>query len=256
MVHEVAEDVVESFNCSAVKVASTSQCSLHCFRREEGMTRLSPKTTIANFSSSRSACPLRRVVPASSSGWDEEAASWFCPWQFESISDNTLWPCLLTKLATAHSCYDDKLHLRRPYDPTARLTAQQDGTTLAMEMVPQTPDQLKGAGRTDAFVGFFAPALQCSTLARLLGTTLRFARHASMHLILHSGQAEVAVPATFLLPLLTITRHPPSMHTMQKRLRSLFLSLASLPDVVLRTTDNEQVKSMATQVKNDLDLAF
>ncbi len=60
------------------------------------------------------------------------------------------------------------------------------------------------------------------------------------------------LPATFLLPLLTITRHPLSI--MMIRLRSSFPESGITPgDVVLRTTDNEQVKPMATQVKNDLD---
>ena len=60
------------------------------------------------------------------------------PWQFESISDNTLDLVPNKNYNGATPAKDEKLHYDVLKDPTARLTAQQDGTTLAMEWFLQT----------------------------------------------------------------------------------------------------------------------
>lgn len=153
-----ADDVVESFNRSAAKgsVYVPMLSPIASVEKKDDKT-VTVKTTIANFSLLKERLSIVRVVPASSSQDEmKKQPVGSGPWMYESISDNTLDLVPNKNYNGATPAKDDKLHYDVLKDPTARLTAQQDGTTLAMEMVPaDAVDQLKGAGCTvDAVQGF------------------------------------------------------------------------------------------------------
>ena len=180
---------------------------------------------------------------------------------YESISDNTLDLVPNKNYNGATPAKDDKLHYDVLKDPTARLTAQQDGTTLAMEMVPaDAVDQLKGAGCTVDAVQGFGVRFAMFNLGKAPWDNVKV-RQACLYALdtdkmlanAFSGQAEVA---TSYLPSSFANYHKASTvyaHDVDKAKKLIADSGITPGDVVLRTTDNEQVKSMATQVKNDLD---
>ena len=258
-----ADDVVESFNRSAAKgsVYVPMLSPIASVEKKDDKT-VTVKTTIANFSLLKERLSIVRVVPASSSQDEmKKQPVGSGPWQFESISDNTLDLVPNKNYNGATPAKDDKLHYDVLKDPTARLTAQQDGTTLAMEMVPaDAVDQLKGAGCTVDAVQGFGVRFAMFNLGKAPWDNVKV-RQACLYALdtdkmlanAFSGQAEIA---TSYLPSSFANYHKASTvyaHDVDKAKKLISESGITPGDVVLRTTDNEQVKSMATQVKNDLD---
>ncbi|MFR2951304.1 MAG: ABC transporter substrate-binding protein, partial [Collinsella intestinalis] len=120
-------------------------------------TTVTVKTTVPNFSLLKERLAIVRVVPASSTKEDMTAKPVGSgPWMYDVIDDSKVEMVPNPEYNGDHPAKDEKLHIDILVDPTARVQAQQEGTTLVMEMVTSDAvDQLQNAGcQMDTVDGF------------------------------------------------------------------------------------------------------
>ena len=153
-----ADDIVESF------VRATAEGNIYIpmlapiasVEKKDDAT-VTVKTTVPNFSLLKERLAIVRVVPASSTKEDMTAKPVGSgPWMYESISDSAVDMVPNPEYNGDHPAKDKKLHYDILVDPTARVTAQQEGSTLVMEMVTaDAVEQLESAGcKIDVVDGF------------------------------------------------------------------------------------------------------
>ena len=153
-----ADDIVESF------VRATAEGNIYipmlapiAAVENKDDTTVTVKTTVPNFSLLKERLAIVRVVPASSTKEDMTAKPVGSgPWMYESISDSAVEMVPNPEYNGDHPAKDKKLHYDILVDPTARVTAQQEGSTLVMEMVTaDAVEQLESAGcKIDIVDGF------------------------------------------------------------------------------------------------------
>ena len=258
-----ADDVVESFKRATAEgnIYVSMLAPIASVEKKDDAT-VTIKTNVPNFSLLKERLSIVRVVPAKSAQDDmKKMPVGSGPWMYKTISDNSLDLEPNPNYNGVTPAKDKALHYDILKDPTARLTAQTDGTTLAMEMVPADAiDQLKNAGCTVDTVQGFGVRFLMYNLSKAPWDNVKV-RQAVMYALdtdkmianALAGQAEAAtcyLPSSFsnYHKAATVYTHD------EEKAKSLIKDSGITPgEVVLRTTDNEQVKNMATEVKQNLD---
>lgn len=220
------------------------------------------KTNIPNFGLLKDRLAIIRVYPSSMSV--EEVAKQPIgsgPWMYETSTDKVIELVPNPNYNGAIEVKDEKIHLDVLTDATARVTAQNEGNTQVMEMVTaDAVDQLEAAGCKIDNVQGFGTRFIMFNLAKEQWQNVK-ARQAVMYAInydqiVSNAFAGYATPATcYLSDSFTNYHQASTVYTTDTDKASSLLSESGITagPIVMRTTDNEQVKAMATQVKNDLD---
>lgn len=223
---------------------------------------LTIKTNIPNFGLIKDRLAIIRAYPASLS--DEDVAAkpvGSGPWMYDTSTDTELTLVPNPNYNGEHPAKDNELHYLVLSDATARLTSMQEGTTQVMEMVTaDAVDTLEGAGAKMDTVQGFGTRFMMFNLAKEQWQN-KAARQAVMYAInydqiVSNTFAGLATPATCYLPDTFTNYHKAATvyTTDADKAASLISEAGITPGAIkMRTTDNEQVKSMATQIKNDLD---
>ena len=223
-------------------------------------------TTVPNFSLLKERLAIVRVVPASSTKEDMTAKPLGSgPWMYETINDSIVEMVPNPEYNGDHPALDEKLHYDILVDPTARVQAQQEGTTLVMEMVTaDAVDQLQNAGcQMDTVDGFGTRFMLFNTQKAPWNDAK--ARQAVMYALdydkmIENAFAGLATAPTCYLPKSYTNYNEASVvykHDVDKAKKLLEEAGVTGGSIKLLTTDNEQVKSMSVQVQQDLkELGF
>lgn len=257
------EDVIESYNrANAENNVYVPMLAPIASIEKKDDTTLTIKTTVPNFSLLKERLAIIRVVPASSNPDDMTAMPIGSgPWKYDEISESVVEMSPNENYNGEHPAKDSKLHYDILVDATARVTAQQEGTTLAMEMVTaDAVEQLESAGCNVETVDGFATRFMMFDIAKAPWDNVK-ARQAVMYALnydqmISNAFAGMAVAPTSYLPKSFANYHEAStVYTYDPdKAKSLLEEAGVTPgDIELCVTDNEQVVAMATQVKNDLD---
>ncbi len=224
------------------------------------------KTTVPNFSLLKERLAIVRVVPASSTKEDMTAKPVGSgPWMYEAISDSAVDMVPNPEYNGEHPAKDDKLHIDILVDPTARVTAQQEGSTLVMEMVTaDAVEQLESAGCKIDVVDGFGTRFMLFNTQKAPWNDVK-ARQAVMYALdyekmIENAFAGLATAPTCYLPASYTNYHEASTvykHDVETAKKLLSEAGVTGGKIKLLTTDNEQVKSMSVQVQQDLkELGF
>ena len=223
-------------------------------------------TTVPNFSLLKERLAIVRVVPASSTKEDMTAKPLGSgPWMYETINDSIVEMVPNPEYNGDHPALDEKLHYDILVDPTARVQAQQEGTTLVMEMVTaDAVEQLEAAGcQMDTVDGFGTRFMLFNTQKAPWNDAK--ARQAVMYALdydkmIENAFAGLATAPTCYLPKSYTNYNEASVvykHDVDKAKKLLEEAGVTGGSIKLLTTDNEQVKSMSVQVQQDLkELGF
>lgn len=219
-------------------------------------------TTVANFGLLKDRLAIIRVCPASKTV--EELAQrpvGSGPWMYDNTSDTVLELVPNPEYNGDHPAQDNMIHIDILTDATARVTAQKEGTTMVMEMVTaDAVEQVEAAGCKVDNVQGFGTRFMMFNVAKAPWDNVKV-RQAVMYALnvdqmVSNTFAGLAAPATSYLPDSFTNYHEAStVYTYdQDKAKSLISEAGVTPGAItLRTTDNEQVKGMAAQVKEDLD---
>lgn len=257
------EDVVESFTRSNAKgnLYVSMLTPIASIEKKDDST-LTVKTSIPNFSLLRERLAIVRVIPASMSKEDLTAKPVGSgPWKYDEITDACLKLSPNEYYNGEHPAKDKMLRIDVLKDPTARVTAQKEGTTLISEQTPaDSIDQLKSAGCTVDTVQGFGTRFMMFNVKKDPWSNVKV-RQAVMYaldydkMIQNALAGMAAAPSSYLPE--TYTNYNKASHVYThdvEKAKSLIKEAGITPGAVtLRTTDNDQVVAMATQVKNDLD---
>ena len=257
------EDVIESFaRASAEGNIYVSMLTPIASVEKKDEKTLTVKTTVPNFALLKDRLAIVRVVPASSTKDDmTNKPVGSGPWMYDSITDNTVELVPNPNYNGSFPAKDNKIHYDVLKDATARVTAQQEGSTLVMEMVTaDAVSQLESAGCSIDTVDGFGTRFMMFDVAKAPWDNVKV-RQAVMYAlnydqIIQNAFAGMAKAPTSYLPESFSNYHRAStVYTYDvEKAKSLIKEAGITPGAIeLRTTDNEQVVAMATQVKNDLD---
>ncbi len=262
-----ADDVVESFNRSnATDNIYVPMLAPIAGVAKKDDTTVTVTTTVPNFSLLKERLAIVRVVPASSTKEDMTAKPVGSgPWMYETINDSIVEMVPNEHYNGDHPAQDKKLHYDILVDPTARVQAQQEGTTLVMEMVTaDAVDQLEAAGcQMDSVDGFGTRFMMFNTQKAPWDNAK--ARQAVLYALdydkmIDNAFAGLASAPTCYLPKSFTNYHEASTvykHDVEQAKKLLADAGVTGGAVRLLTTDNEQVKSMSVQVQQDLkELGF
>ena len=257
-----AADVVESFD--RTKANATYAAFLTPIDSLEATddTTITVTTAIANFSLLKERLALVRVFPAGTT--DDELADTPVgsgPWMYDSITDNAVDLVPNPNYNGEHPAEDSGLHYDILTDATARMTAQQNGTTLVMESV--TADAIptvEDAGcKVDKVQGFGTRFIMFNTAKAPWDNVT--ARQAVMYAIntdqmienIFSGLAATAksyIPQDF-----PNYQEAATVYTYDSPKAESMLSEAGVTpgSLIIRTTDNTQAEQMGIQAQQDLE---
>ncbi len=255
------EDIVESFD--RTKANATYAAFLTPIDSLEATddTTITVTTSIANFSLLKERLALVRVFPAGTT--DDELANTPIgsgPWMYDSITDNTVDLVPNPNYNGDHAAADAGLHYDILTDATARMTAQQQGTTLVMESVTADAiETIEGDGcKIDKVQGFGTRFIMFNTTKAPWDNVT--ARKAIMFAIntdqmienIFSGLAATAksyIPQDF-----PNYQEAATVYTYdQDQAKSLLDEAGVTPgNLIIRTTDNTQAEQMGIQAQQDL----
>ncbi|MGI6755140.1 MAG: ABC transporter substrate-binding protein [Atopobiaceae bacterium] len=257
------EDVIESFNRATEEgnIYVSMLAPIASIEKKDDKT-LTIKTTVPKFSLLKDRLAIVRVVPASSTKDDMTAKPIGSgPWMYDTISDNAVDLVPNPEYNGSLKPKDAKIHYDVLKDATARVMAQQEGSTLVMEMVTaDAVSQLESAGCSIDTVDGFGTRFLMFDVAKAPWDDVRV-RQAVMYALnydqmIQNALAGMAKAPTCYLPQSFANYHKAStVYTYDvEKAKSLIAEAGITPgDIELRTTDNEQVVAMATEVKNNLD---
>ncbi len=259
------EDVVESYTrCTAEGNIYIPMLTPFESIEKKDDTTLTVKTTIPNFSLIKERLAIIRVVPASSTVEEMTAMPIGSgPWMYDSIDDAAVELVPNPEYNGDHPAKDERLHYDVLTDATARITAQQEGTTLVMEMATADAiDQLQAAGcKVDTVQGFGTRFMMFNT--KKAPWDNKAARQAVMYALNYDQMITNAFAGLATKPTCYLPNDPafPNYHEAatiyeydQDKAKELLDEAGATPGAIeLCVTDNEQVVAMATQVKEDLD---
>ncbi|MBM6774880.1 ABC transporter substrate-binding protein [Olsenella profusa] len=256
-----AADVVESFD--RTKANTTYAAFLTPIDSLEATddATVTVTTAIANFSLLKERLALVRVFPAGTT--DEELSDTPVgsgPWMYDDITDNTVDLVPNPNYNGSLPAEDAGLHYDILTDATARMTAQQQGTTHVMESVTADAiETIQSAGcKIDQVQGFGTRFIMFNTAKAPWDNVT--ARQAIMYAIdtdkmvtnIFNG---LAAPASSYIPKDFPNYQEASVvYTYDaEKAQSLLDEAGVTPgDLVIRCTDNTQASAMATQVQQDL----
>ena len=261
------EDVIESFaRANAEGNIYVPMLAPITSIEKKDDTTLTIKTSVANFSLIKERLAIIRVVPASSNPDDMTAKPIGSgPWKYDEITEASVDLSPNENYNGSFPAKDSKLHYDILVDATARVTAQQEGTTLAMEMVTADAiDQLEAAGCKVDTVQGFATRFIMFDIAKAPWDNVK-ARQAVMYALNYDQMISNAFAGLAAVPSCYLPNDPafPNYHEAstvysydpdkaKQLLDEAGIDPASLGEIELCTTDNEQVEAMATQVQQDL----
>ena len=261
-----ADDVVACYENT--KASDTYAPFLNPF---DSMTAVDDSTVqvvvnIANFSLIKERLSVIRVVPASMTA-DERTATPIGsgPWMYSVQSDTEIELVPNEYYNGDHPALDEMIHYDILTDSTARITAQQEGTTLVMENVTaDAVDTLTAAGCTlDEIQGFGTRFIMFNPTKEPWNNVK--ARQAVMYALnvdnmISNTFAGYASACSCYLPETFTNYHEAStVYTYDPDTAAALLEEAGVTpgSIVIRTTDNTQAVGMGTQAENDLtDLGF
>ena len=258
-----AADVAESFNKANAEgnIYVAMLTPIASVEAKDDST-VTVKTTVPNFSLLKERLAIVRVVPATSTKEEMTAKPIGSgPWMYDAISDNSVDLVPNPNYNGEHAAKDEKIHYDVLKDATARVTAQQEGTTLVMEMVTaDAVDQLEAAGCQIDNVQGFGTRFIMFDVAKAPWDNVKV-RQAVMYALNYDQMIQnafaglAAAPSCYLPENYTNYHEASVVYTYDPdKAKALLDESGITPGAVeLRITDNEQVIAMATQVKEDLD---
>ena len=230
-----ADDVVASYTaCAASATYAPFFQPFESIEAKDAST-VTVKTKVPNFSLLKDRLAIVRVTPATQTEEDRaKQPIGSGPWMYDSISDTEITLVPNPEYNGEYAAEDKKIQYSILTDPTARVTAQQEGSTLVMELVTaDAVDQLESAGCKIDNVQGFGTRFIMFNVAKDLGTTSRSVRLSCMR---STPRRWSATPSPALPPLPaatcpraspTIMRLPRCTRPTPRRLRSSSRSLAS-----------------------------
>ena len=224
-------------------------------------TTVTVKTTVPNFSLLKERLAVVRVFPSSLTADDlKNTPIGSGPWMYDSITDNAVDLVPNPNYNGDHPAKDAQLHYDILVDATARMTAQQQGTTLVMESVTADAiDQLEGDGcQVDKVQGFATRFILFNTRKAPWDNVA--ARQAVMYAIDTEKMVSnifngLAAPASCYLPVdFPNYQEAATVYTYDTAEAEAKLAEAGVTPgaIKIRCTDNTQASAMATQVQQDL----
>lgn len=229
-------------------------------------TTITVTTAIANFSLLKERLALVRVFPAGTT--DDELSAQPVgsgPWMYDAITDNTVDLVPNPNYNGSFPAEDEGLHYDILVDATARMTAQQNGTTLVMESV--TADAIptiEGAGcKVDKVQGFGTRFIMFNTTKAPWDNVT--ARQAVMYALKTDQMvtnifSDLAATASSYIPKdFPNYQEAATVYTYDvDKAKSLLDEAGVTPGALkIRTTDNTQAEQMGIQAQQDLqDLGF
>ena len=258
-----ADDVVASYTaCAASATYAPFFQPFESIEAKDAST-VTVKTKVPNFSLLKDRLAIVRVTPATQTEEDRaKQPIGSGPWMYDSISDTEITLVPNPEYNGEYAAEDKKIQYSILTDPTARVTAQQEGSTLVMELVTaDAVDQLESAGCKIDNVQGFGTRFIMFNVAKEPWNNVKV-RQAVMYALdtekmVSNTFAGLATAASCYLPKSFTNYHEASTvyKTDAKKAKKLIEESGITPGAItLRTTDNEQIKGMAAQVKNDLDL--
>lgn len=256
------DDVVASFNRAVAGKLYTAMLAPIASIEAKGDNAVTITTTVANFSLLKERLAIVRVCPASQT--DDQLAAQPVgsgPWMYSTASDTVVELVPNEKYNGDHAAKDNMIHYDILKDATARLTAMQEGSTQVMELVSaDAVDQLKSAGAKIDQVQGFGTRFMMFNVAKAPWDNVKV-RQAVMYalnydqMISNTFSGLASKPSCYLPETFTNYHKASTVYDYDvDKAKSLIKDSGITPGAIsLRTTDNEQVVSMATEVKNDLD---
>ena len=225
---------------------------------------LTVKVTIPQFSLIKERLGIIRVTPATLS--DDDAAAkpiGTGPWMYEEVSDTYVTMVPNPNYNGNHPAQDTQIRMESLTDPTARVTAAQEGTNLVTESVPpESIDQVAAAGmRVDQVQGFGTRFIMFNV--KKAPWDNKNARQAVMYALntdqmIQNAFSGLAGKPTCYLPSTFTNYHEAATvygYDVDKA-KSLAEGIEFPATIQLRTTDNAQVVAMGTQAQQDLQDAL
>ena len=261
-----ADDVVASYTaCAASATYAPFFQPFESIEAKDAST-VTVKTKVPNFSLLKDRLAIIRVAPATQAEEDRaKQPIGSGPWMYDSISDTEITLVPNPEYNGDHPALDEKLHYDILVDPTARVQAQQEGTTLVMEMVTaDAVEQLEAAGCQMDTVDGFGTRFMLFNTQKAPWDNVK-ARQAIMYALdydkmIENAFAGLATAPTCYLPSSYTNYHEAATvytHDVDKAKSLLEEAGVTGGSIKLLTTDNEQVKSMSVQVQQDLkELGF
>ena len=224
-------------------------------------TTLTVECSIPNFSLLKDRLAIIKVMPQT---LDAETAAAFPvgtgPWMYEEISDTYATMIPNPNYNGDHPAQDAQLRMDSMTDPTARVTAQQEGTTQVIESVPpESIDQLAAAGcKIDQVQGFGTRFIMFN-VKKAPWNDVRV-RQAIMYCLntdnmIQNAFSGLAGKPTCYLPESFTNYHKASTvydYDLAKAQQLIADSGITPGNIELRTTDNAQVVAMGTQAQQDI----
>ncbi len=256
------EDVIHSFErAKADGMMYVSFLTMFESIEKKDDTTLTVKVTIPNFSLIKERLGIIKVTPASLS--DDDAAAQPIgtgPWMYSEVSDTYVVLEPNPSYNGSHPAQDNEIRIDSLTDPTARVTAQQEGTTLISESVPpESIAQVEAAGcRIDQVQGFGTRFIMFN-VKKAPWDDVRV-RQAIMYSLntdqmIQNAFSGLAGKPTCYLPESFTNYHQASTiydYDLDKA-QSLLADAGVKPGTIeLRTTDNAQVVAMGTQAQQDI----
>lgn len=219
------------------------------------------KVNIPNFSLLKERLAIIKVMPSTLSADDAKAKPVGSgPWMYSEVSDTYAVLAPNPNYNGEFPAKDNELRIDSMTDTTARVTAQQEGTTLVTESVPpESIDQLKSAGCDIDQVNGFGTRFIMFNVKKAPWDNVK-ARQAIMYalnteqMVTNAFSGLASIPTCYLPESFTNYHKAANTYTYDADKAKSLLSEAGVTpgDLVLRTTDNAQVVAMGTQAQEDL----
>ena len=223
---------------------------------------LTVEVTIPQFSLLKDRLAIVKIMPQTLSPEDAAAKPVGSgPWMYTEVSDTYVVLEPNPNYNGAHPAQDTQLRIDSMTDPTARVTAQQEGSTLVSESVP--PDsiaQLEGVGcKVDQVQGFGTRFIMFNV--KKAPWDKKENRQAVMYALntdnmIQNAFSGLAAKPDCYLPASFTNHHTASTVYSYDVDKAKELGAGITETIELRTTDNAQVVSMGTQAQQDLQNAF
>ncbi|WP_058269951.1 ABC transporter substrate-binding protein [Olsenella massiliensis] len=222
------------------------------------------KTSIPKFSLLKERLAIVKVVPESASDDDlTKMPVGTGPWMYDEITDASVTLVPNESYNGDKPAKDKKIRYDVLKDATARVTAAQQGTTLISESTPaDSIEQLKGAGLSVDTVQGFGTRFMMFNVTKAPWDNVKV-RQAVMYALDYEKMIQNALSGQATAPTCYLPDDPafPNYHKASMVYTYDFEKATALIDeagitpgaITLRTTDNDQVIAMSTEVKNNLD---
>ena len=224
-------------------------------------TTLTVECTIPNFSLLKDRLAIIKVMPQT---LDADTAAAFPvgtgPWMYEEVSDTYVTMVPNPNYNGDHPAQDTQIRMDSMTDPTARVTAQQEGTTQIIESVPpESIDQLAAAGcKIDQVQGFGTRFIMFNV--KKAPWDDKNVRQAIMYCLntdnmIANAFSGLAGKPTCYLPASFANYHEAATvydYDLEKAQQLIADSGITPGNIELRTTDNAQVVAMGTQAQQDI----